>query len=305
MNIKTIVPLILAAGISASASNYTCSGSTSVPKPVSIVDVKWNKISSSRYADLYARCGDDLAALNSAQSRANRIVRNVGFNAAANELIATLQQQAANVPAIGADVALPHTMMAIKASAQIVNALSASLNGRDVPVMMAGQVKFVLANKLYNLIKQAYNEIDSELSRPVVYNCYGRGCYDGSISIGYDAYPQYYQAYYNGVRDLAVKFIDLQKQTDGMQATDNTELAMTAAVAGAAKEILLNSMFRRSYACGILELQSIQSDAQEFMCSNPGYNQADFVRELRQRLENVNFPKQGCGWGHGHHHRHY
>ena len=106
--------------------------------------------------------------------------------------------------------------------------------------------------------------------------------------------------YADGIVDLAKEYINLQVDAGPAQGTDKTELGMTAASARAAKKIVMSSVFRRDYSCAIMELHSIQVEAESFLCpGNTGYNSSYFTETLRVRLANVDFPVRGCGWGHG------
>jgi hypothetical protein len=294
---KTLITTsLLVAGTVTTAyagGQYTCQ-SRNVPAPV-IVDVAWARMArfQQRYTDFYSRCGSMIGQLNYAQSQARRFLRTGSIGQAANVLINTLIDSAKTLPPEDADVAYPLTIESIRQGAQVAKSLvNATQTDRNMTARMAAQVKYNVVVKIYNAITKAYTELDVPYYEEVNDRCYGN-----CVGIGL---AEDFNNYFNGVADLAKEFLNIQSDSAAAQGTDKVELGMTAAAAKAAKKIVMNSVFRRDFSCAILELHSIQVEAESFLCQgNPGYNQYSFVEELRQRLNNVNFPARGCGHGRG------
>lgn len=291
---KSLISVIALATTLNAQAQSTCARQSSVPTPVNIKTVSWQKV-EPQFEDYYARCYNFLSELESAKAEANENIRPYqGLTAAANYMFAALNEKASQVPQYGEDPSLPHTMNAIVAASKVANSLSQSLSSQTTLNAQAkGQIKFMIAHQLYNIISKAYYNLDAEHYANTYRSCFGGGCDHGSISVD-NGFIDQFREYANGVRDLAVEFINLQKTTDQMQATDKTELAMTAAVAGAAKGILMGSLFGRDYSCGIMELNAIQHQANSYLCNSPNYPTYRVVNSLRARLNNVNFPRRGC-----------
>lgn len=301
--LKTLITTgLLVAGTvtTAYAGGHDSCQSRNVPAPA-VTDVAWARMArfQQRYSDLYSRCGSMIGDLNYAQSQARRFLRTGSVTQAANVLINSLIASAKNLPPEDADVAYPLTIESIRQGAEVAKSLLAATAGdRNMTPRMAGQVKLQVVSKIYNAITKAYTQLDVPYYEEVNQRYYGN-----SISIGIiDSFSEYF----TGVADLAKEFLDIQGSSAAAQGTDKVELRMTAAAAKAAKKIVLNSVFRRDFSCAIMELHSIQVEAETYLCEgNPGYNQYSFVEELRTRLNNVNFPARGCNHGGWHSGRGY
>lgn len=277
--------------VTAQAQTNSCQN-RSVPAPV-VVDVAWERMSrfQNRYEDFYARCGSMIGQLKHAEIQARRFLNTGNLGQAANILINTLISSSHDLPAEDADVSYPLTIESIRQGARIAQTLlTATQTDRGLTPRMASQVKYNVIAKVYKAIDQAYNELDANYYLQVNQRCYG-----GCVSVGL---PEVYDGYYNGVADLAKIFLNIQRNSAAAQGTDRVELNLTAAAAKAARKIIMNSVFRRDYSCAIMELHTIQVEAEAYLCQgNPGYNQWSFVEELRSRLSSVNFPARGCGHG--------
>jgi hypothetical protein len=264
-----------------------------VPVPV-VTDVAWTKMAKfqKRYSDLYYRCGSVIGQLNQAEMKAKRFLRSGSLGQATETLVGSLMSFAARLPPPNPYESYPLTMESIRQGSELMQtAVAATEKDQSMNSMMATQVKYNIVSRIYKTIHKAYDELDQVYYMQTNNSCYG-GC---------DELPDG-DAYRQGVADLAKEFLNIQEASAEAQGTDKVEIAMTAVTAKAAKQIILASPVRRFYSCAIMELHAIQVEASTFLCDgNPGFNQASFVDELRERLEGVRFPAEGCGYHHGHH----
>lgn len=286
---------LLIAGVAQATSANYCGSSRNVPAPI-VTDVAWGKMAKfqNRYADFYYRCGSMIGELEYAQSVAKQLLFSQGKGAAADKLISTLIAKAATLPPEDLDVAYPLTMESIRQAAEVAKSLTKITTAdRSMPNRMAAQIKYNTAVNLYRIIKKAYTQLDQPYYMNTTRECYGN-CVGINMRDRFDNYA-------DGIVDLAKEFLNLQVNSATAQGTDVVEIGMTAASAKAAKKIVLNSVFRRDYSCAIMELHTIQVEAESFLCpGGTGYSSGYFTESLRARLANVQFPTRGCGYGYGH-----
>ena len=263
-------------------------GNSDLPIPLPVSGSKARYSSMSEEEALLRRCETYVSDLRAIANRAGYIARTGQLSKAADTLFQGLQAKAASVVGLNREPEAPHTVMAIKAGYEIASATMTSTGKQSgrLGQMLTGQVRYQTLSEIYNLIINAYEDLDAAYFYQT-YNVCNRGCYgDGYFGLPFE--------YYNGVAELAHKFLSLQSRDSQMQASDNVELKISRAVAKGAKNILMNSVFRRSYACTISSLHGLENDITEHLNGCGYMSTVQFVDYVRDRIEQASYNTYTC-----------
>lgn len=241
------------------------------------------------YQDILSRCSNSISDLKITLRKANTLARMGKLIKASSELIEGLEEKIASTPVWGG-VDAPHAIDAIQASLDIANVLvkSTSQQSPSLGQDLVGQIRYSTMTQLYKVIFDAYEQLDMPYFVNSRNHCESRRC-------DHDDYDMLPSEYYNGIARLASSFIELQKRMGPMQASDMIELSMTQVSVKAAKNILLNSLFRRGFSCTITKLHNIEVDIHEYMhCRNEMPLQW-FVEQVRAELQQIRIETRRCG----------
>jgi len=263
-----------------------CYQPSSLP-PIAPVEFRYG---DTHYGDLLARCQTTVTELEIAQRKAGMLARNGQFTKASDLLLSTLGN--ANYQyGRWAEPANPHTVEAIKAAYEVAQTVHA-VASRKLPVLgqrLTAQIKYMNISKLYQNIFYAYRNLDVTYYPTIWSSCQSDRCRDGAYGILPDSY-------YNGVADLARKFLYLQVDTARAQADDDVELAISGAVARAAKHVLVQSVYRRDFACVVSDLHRLEQEiASEMSCNPSGIPKTWFVQQVRSEIKNAASSIRVCG----------
>lgn len=155
-----------------------------------------------------------------------------------------------------------HFIVALKGAAGVVDAIMNSTGtSQTLSPALVGQIRYGFLTELAELLINAHESLDVQYVYPVYRECEHRCGYDRDLP----------QDYFNGVAKLAEKFMSLMtSSSEGtperyMLGSPKVELAVTKAVAHAAKIILINSRLRESYAWNVQALQNLEIEIQQML----------------------------------------
>lgn len=194
--------------------------------------------------------------------------------------------------AVGIPNPMPNTMDAIRVGLAVANATyegTANMNYR-----LKSQVRYLMMGSIYEMVKDAYSTLDNRFYREVYDACRGnRWCRgDGNPENSYLP-PSYYDA----IRKLGLKVLDFQVQLASYQADDTLELNISQAVVSGAKEILLSSVLRRTLACSISRLDSLERQINRYLsCEGSNLSGRAKVQHIRPLIKQArnSLEQSGC-----------
>jgi hypothetical protein len=160
---------------------------------------------------------------------------------------------------LGAEIT-PHTLDALNAGLKFVRAVQNSAGTQTgVAARTKDKVVYRAISNVYQLAIDAYNDLDVPYYFSYVDQCYGRGC-DDRFDMS--------DAYFDGLRDLSLKMLNLYLSDDEALANDYIELNAAKSAAQSAQFFLNASEYRRGFACQLKELSSIINKASAWSGSN-------------------------------------
>lgn len=241
------------------------------------------------YPDYFNRCSSIVSDLRVAYSQArHQAVYNK--DQAVKTLMGTLTNKIGYIPGPGS-YENPNTMQAIQ-SAYVIATTTMNATRQDQASLgprLLNEVRILVLSELYQIIFFAYEDLDEPFYMNSYYSCRRYSCHERSWNI----LPS---RYYTGVAELAEKFLRMQNRIAPVQASDHVELSVSASVAKAAQDILVNSVFRRGYACTLNQLAQLEMDIKSHL-NGGGYEPTPwFVSEVRSRLSNIRINTSFCGW---------
>lgn len=288
MTTKVLISSVIMATILASPLAQAGAGFCGTPRPLSIpaVAITSSKVS---YRDILDRCSSLISDLQSAKRTAYNMARAGSMTKAATHLLTVLNSKFNQIRP-WQESQNPHTVEAIRAAYEVAvtGFQAADDSQRKLGTKLTAQVKYMTLTELYEIIFDAYNNLDVTYYQNVYTDCYGYQC-DGG------AYDQLPYDYYNRISDLAQRFLNLQVKLGPAQADDGIELKISSAVARAAKFILLQSVYRRDFSCVIKDLHNLEREINAELCNSsiPSSWYVDQVRsEIRHAANSIN----RCGY---------
>lgn len=234
----------------------------------------------SNYDDVMGWCSNWITDLQQVRWSASLEASTGNMEGAATQLKNALDEKAGEVATVFPNPA-PHAADAIVVSANIVEEVFAQ--SLTLPQRLRVQVRYLMADSVYSLIEDAFNNLDRNYYSDVLNHC-GYGHHDCYRDIGSGSFLP--REYYDGMRRLAVKILDLQESLAHYQASDILELGVSHAVSIGARDILMNSVVRRSMACEIGQLDFTAKQIERFLsCEGSSVNRPTQVRIVRDLLE--------------------
>lgn len=314
---KTLIFLAISlGGATASAQGY-CGGVVGVTSidQFSVTSFLPNNYRQrDYYDDLYARCTTYLHNFEQALFLAMRKYNQNDIRGGNNKIINTLAQMSSDIQYGQGDLAYAPAdlLRAIVHASEITQAYKvALLDPRNAPFDGPGalnqsaqvSLKFFLA-QVVKIIQSAGQNLNQQYFSNVT-ECMANGyCYSRRSPYSYfDQQSAFY------TKQLAFQFVDLLVRTGRTTLTDALELKVISSVSAAAAKILNRSIFRRDYACEVVNLWNIHKHASNFACdtSNPRQTVAD-VDSMRQAVAQVHWSLSrpdmyyGCGGGYDDYH---
>ena len=227
-------------------------------------------------------CSNWFTELQSAGWRAGMEAQNGNLGGAATILLDALAQKDSE---IGFPNPAPNTADAIRVGHIVAMEAFAASSDPSLPPRLKAQVRYMIVDSMYDVIEWAYYQLDTRYYRHVYDSC--RSGYSCRLP----------DDYYDRVRQLALKFLNVQLQLGPVQASDYLELRVSRAVTAGAKEILNNSTARRYLACPISKLAFTEQQINRFLScqdtSVPRRDQVLIVRRLLTDARNM-LTEAGC-----------
>ncbi|HWU45046.1 MAG TPA: hypothetical protein VN132_16450 [Bdellovibrio sp.] len=268
--VKSVTTAILLSSTLAQAQNVCAPQAKVTIKPIIVSQ------SPSKYSDILSRCSNYVSDIKRAMAKAGYLARSGHLEQASNVLLQALAAKVRTNIGVAAEEA-PHTLAAIQGAYQIAVAAfqsTANEQGR-LGGSLVGQVRYTTMSELVKLVVRAYEELDA----PYYVDAYST-CQFGRCE---DAYEELLpREYFMGIVKLAHQFLLMEKYMAPMQANDRVEIAISGAVVKASKNILLGSLFRRSYACTITDLHNLEIEINEQLnCGGymPDFRFVDYIRQ--------------------------
>ncbi|MFS4458383.1 hypothetical protein [Bdellovibrio sp. HCB2-146] len=284
---KTLFSTLLAASLLAApmAQAGRCEQNPR-PLPVPAVAIYPSKVS---YRDILNRCTNLVSELRSAQRQAGLMARAGSLSKAAAHMLAALNQKNREVRP-WQESQNPHTVEAIRAANEVAMTAfeAADQSQRKLGSKLVGQVKYMTLSELYQIIFEAYEYLDVHYYGSIYENCGGYRCDSGA----YDYLPY---DYYERISDLAGRILNLQVKLGPAQADDAVELKISQAVARAAKFILLQSVYRRDFACVITDLHNLDREIGQEMCHSTIPSDW-YVDQVRSQIRSAANSIHRCGY---------
>jgi len=246
------------------------------------------------YDSLYSRCSNIVSNLALAQDDAIEVMGD--DPAQANQIMFKALEEAYAKIATSKGPAAPHVSLAIIEGFKVANAYQAKLPMSHIKNHVGVDMGYALfIQKLYKLIFQAYDNLDlknfSNYKRVCVR---GRYCFNQAIN----PHSLFSDEYYDGIRKLAVGFLNILVDSAEASGRDSVELALTAAVADSAAEILNQSVYRRDFACAVVDLWNIKVRASVNSCgSRNGIPLYRVVNHIRHAVAGVYASLTNGGYG--------
>ena len=234
--------------------------------------------SLGEFDDVLGWCSNWITELQQVRWSASLEASNGNMVGAANQLKRALDDKVSEIGQVFPTPA-PHTADAIVVSSNILEEVFA--RSFDMSPRLRDQVRYMMADAVYALIEDAYNDLDRNYYREVLNQCgYGRhGCQGERDS------SHLMRSYYDGMRQLAVKILNLQQSVAQYQASDNLELGSSYAVSIGARDILMNSLARRSLSCEIGLLDFTAKQIERFLsCDGSNLSRPHQIRIVRDLL---------------------
>lgn len=273
-NYFILLILLLVGSTGSSVSSHAISQPAHTPTLVRAVN------NQNQYTDVFGWCGNYISDLNRIFRHSNEVARTGNLFAAASELYAGLLKKPLPVE----PNPLPHTVEAIRAGTKIARALVSATNQQvgKLGANLVGQVRYAMLADIYTTIQYAFRSLDSEFYMRTIQTCVfgGVDCYG-------DRYDMLPTEYYDGIRRLAARFVKLQLRMGELQADDLVELNVSEAVAFGARDTLLHSVFRRSLACAIEDLNELGNQIQDELASGSPIPRSWQVQDVRNSLQSI------------------
>lgn len=262
---------VIAASLGAEAQIQCRANTTAEPQPNYVQNyfVRGMEIFQQENPDQWYRCGLALGGLQAAKIAAIH-ASDYSVAQAADILYRAFAEAAASFPEDW-DSNIPHAAMAIRSSARILQNVNQTLahDGRArIHLPAQAQLMYGLGMELVSFVEQAYYNLD-------VY-AYGRRPHSGlTICSGYDCRSGYHGGFPGAgfptiAFDENVKVVrsllNLQSRLGRLLYKDAIEVSFIASVAGAGKDMLLNSSLARQNSCAIVRLQEVQLMAENAIC---------------------------------------
>ena len=243
------------------------------------------------YEDVMAWCQNWITDLQNARWRANLEARNGYLDRAANMLYDALSQKG---PQLGFPNPAPNTADAIRVGINMAVETMSATDDRGIPARLRGELRYLMLDSIFEFVEWAYYGLDQRFYRQVFDHCGrggGPGCQGGIAYLPME--------YYDGVRQLALRLLNLQIQLAPLQASDVLELRIARAVSAGSRDILLSSVLRRNLACPINKLTFTVDQINSFLaCSGtslPRREQVEVVRSLLVDARNT-LASADCGF---------
>jgi hypothetical protein len=163
----------------------------------------------------------------------------------------------------------PHLTMAAKEAREILHVADHAVAGLKPDLQV--QIEYLIANQMIGLLINAYEDLDIKYARNIKKHC--GDCW-------FDGLPV---EYFDGVKNLAVRFIDLQIKLQKYQASDLVELKIAQATAFAAQNFLEIYTGRRAYCGAYNRLDSLTKDICDYL-KRPTFPSYEMIPDVRIRL---------------------
>ena len=248
------------------------------------------------YEGLMNRCRSSISKLESALNLAHIQAGTQGNGPAVRTLERALHEAVNDVNNDGNGF-LPNTTTAIIEGSMMFDRVTRGLHAARISGSTAADVKWVLANNIYELIERVYYQID----KPYYLNSI-RSCFENCRDEDFDFDGEYLKK----VAEVARNFLTLEEIVAHYLADDQVEEVATLSAVDSAKNILLKSVLRRDFACAISELDNLEQLVSQAICSGPitGQSNTD-IQLIRDRLHEIHIPDLSCRnfhWPRRHHH---
>lgn len=287
LKVLTLIVSLTLTALQASAAELSCNS-----MPLNLHTVLPIEVSSAQvvsHNDIMIRCSTIVSDLQVTLSRANILARSGKMAQGAELLYTYLQKKSQTLPVVGFPEA-PHTFEAIQSGVDVASALVRSTQAEwsSLGTSLVSQVRFTGMVEIYELILHAYRELDERYYLAQAMPCSRRArCVENASQV----LPS---EYYNGVLELANKFVRMQISMGPIQASDRVELEVSEAVARAAKSILMNSLFRRGLACQITSLHALETRIHRHLNCGDEYPSYWLVQEVRESLRGLHIEVPRC-----------
>jgi hypothetical protein len=166
----------------------------------------------------------------------------------------------------------PHLVFAAEEAKQILDNTASATSA--LPERLKVQVEYLMSSELIELLLSAYDDLDTKYARGISSKC--GDCW-------FDRLPR---EYFDGVRKLAQRFVDLQTRLDEVQASDLVELKISKSIAVAATHFLEVYTGRRAYCSAIENLIDLRDGICEYL-EDPDYPSHEMIPWVRARLRKV------------------
>ncbi len=223
--------------------------------------------------DWFERCTAANTELIRARNAASFHARNGRLAEAASEIrraifrVADGDLNAQRNPAPG-----PHLMIAAREAKIIIETAESAVASLKAPLRL--QIEYLISNDMVNLLLDAYKDLDDKYARNVRREC--GDCW-------FEGLPM---SYFDGVRDLARRFVGLQIKLQKYQASDLVELKMAKATSEAARNFLEVYTNRRAYCSALNELVDISRTVCDYL-DRPSYPAHELIPLIRHRLKHA------------------
>lgn len=282
---------------------YTASAQMVIPQqPLSIVDIQYSSSGVPFYQNLLNRCTTYVSDLMMAVNIANMQKESAGVGVAANTLKNAILSKAAMLPPpFTADV-YTNTVEAIRVAGMMVNQIELGVAQKQAVLgkNLTDRVRYRAYKRAIQLISQTYDTLDRSYFVPSIQICIG-GC---------NPFADLNSHYSDGLRELALNYLDYSQATGPGTADTDIELLVAYTSVNAAKVILSQSQFRRDVACTVSGLHNLQYLIGEMITGSlqtmPDQTKEQNVRAgIESARQQIQSSLYGCGSGYGYHHPKY
>ncbi len=234
--------------------------------------------------DWYESCSNASRELTRARRDASFHAVHGRLAEAASELKSAVYRVAdGDLRIIGRQAPGPHLAFAALEGQKILQTADGALGA--LPARLRVQVDYLISSELVDLLIQAFDDLDNKYVKQISDDC---------GSCWFDKLPL---EYFDGVRLLALRFVELQIKLQEVLASDLVEIKIAKSVTIAATNFLEAYTGRRAYCSALNDL----IDLKDWICGymqQPNYPSYELIPAIRHRLKHIknelNVSKRGC-----------